>query len=429
MGIKTCYEASPMVSLRGSLETEQCDHLMRIDLRYGEGYLPTEIENATIVKPEEILGQLTPQGALDRWFESCTFDPTDGESVSVVIDECSSQPPIHDLITRLLSYIQSSPSIEVINVLASKENDVWKYDVLKDPRVVRIRHDASDAKQYEFVGATPTYSTPVHVNADYLKSDYKVGIGLSHLNPITGCTGGPFIMLRNATSERTYLRNERLGATQLADLYAAKSSLRTDAFEVSSLAGLDLVLNVIPSKDGNLDLFQSSDPQSASMSTLENLKSRACVQMTHCADIAVVSQGGYPYDATLHSSIGGLVSGYLATVHGGVIVLIAECSQGPGPLGFLEGVSEFETEEEVRVAAEGQYAHGMDVARLFLRVVSSRRVILCSRLRESLVAERLRCTAVRDPDEGLESAQTMVTSKSRIVIIPEGNSTIPMAPK
>jgi nickel-dependent lactate racemase len=151
--------------------------------------------------------------------------------------------------------------------------------------------------------------------------------------------------------------------------------------------------------------------------------------MTHCADIAVVSQGGSPHDATLHASISGLVAGYLATVHGGVVVLIAECSQGAGPTGFLDGVSDYETEEDLRVAAEGQYVHGMDVARLFLRIISSRKVVLCSRLRESLVAERLSCTAVRDPTEGLESAQTMVTSKSRIAILPDGNSTMPVVPK
>jgi hypothetical protein len=98
-------------------------------------------------------------------------------------------------------------------------------------------------------------------------------------------------------------------------------------------------------------------------------------------------------------------------------------------LGFVEGVSGNQTEEEVAAAAESQYRHGMDVARLFLRILSSRNVIICSRLRESLVTERLRSMAVHDPKEGLELAKGMLTSKSRIVFLPNGRGTVPLPPK
>ena len=90
----------------------------------------------------------------------------------------------------------------------------------------------------------------------------------------------------------------------------------------------------------------------------------------------------------------------------------AECEGDVGPKGFIRGITEFSSEEEVLTAAETDFEFGLEKARFFWNVLSSRKIVICSRLRESLVEERLHCTAVKDPQEGLEAAQSMREGKN-----------------
>ena len=68
----------------------------------------------------------------------------------------------------------------------------------------------------------------------------------------------------------------------------------------------------------------------------------------------------------------------------------------------------------------------MEKAWYFRKLLSSRKVIICSRLRESMVNERLLCDAVKDPQEGLELARLYTGLDAGISIIPDGHSVMPI---
>jgi hypothetical protein len=88
-------------------------------------------------------------------------------------------------------------------------------------------------------------------------------------------------------------------------------------------------------------------------------------------------------------------------------------------------MSEYSSEDEVLTAVETNFEMGMEKARFFWNVLSSRKIVICSRLRESLVEERLHCTAVKDPQEGLEAAQSMLASSKKVAILNDGLRNIP----
>ena len=161
------------------------------------------------------------------------------------------------------------------------------------------------------------------------------------------------------------------------------------------------------------------------MSGVEHARSLAKAEFSQRADIAIVSAGGNPFDSTLYDAIDSLYPAIEATEHGGSIVLVAECNDDVGPKGFVQGMSEFSSEKELLVSAETNFEIGMEKARFFWSVLSSRNVVICSRLRESLVEERLHCTAVKDPQEGLEVAQRMLASSKKVAIIKDGLRTTP----
>ena len=138
-----------------------------------------------------------------------------------------------------------------------------------------------------------------------------------------------------------------------------------------------------------------------------------------------MSAGGNHFDTTLYDAIDSLYSACEATEHGGAIVLVAECGEEVGPNGLIRGMSEFASEAEVLTAAETNFEIGFEKARFLWNVLSSRNVVICSRLRKSLVEERLHCTAVKDPQEGLEVAQSMLASSNKLAILNDGLRTTP----
>ncbi|MFX1561040.1 MAG: hypothetical protein ACFFBL_10680, partial [Promethearchaeota archaeon] len=170
----------------------------------------------------------------------------------------------------------------------------------------------------------------------------------------------------------------------------------------------------------------AGNPISSWLSGVESAKRLAKANYSRRADIAVVSSGGSPHDITLYDAIDSLYPACEITEHGGSIVLVAECSGEVGPKGFIRGISEFTTEEGVLTATETNFELGMEKARFFWNVLSSRNIVICSRLRESLVEERLHCTAVKDPQEGFEAAQNMLVSSKKVAIMNDGLRNTPM---
>ena len=73
-----------------------------------------------------------------------------------------------------------------------------------------------------------------------------------------------------------------------------------------------------------------------------------------------------------------------------------------------------------------EFKVGMEKAWYFRKLQNSRKVIICSRLRESMVNERLLCDAVKDPQEGLELARHYIGLDAGISIIPDGHSVMPI---
>ena len=225
---------------------------------------------------------------------------------------------------------------------------------------------------------------------------------------------------------KSITRNNKLQATHPIGPFVTDSAASTDLVEASQLAGLDFIINAIPDWKDNIHEIVAGNPYSSWNHGVSVVKDLTESFYKHKADIAIVSAGGAAYDSTLFDAIDALHAGREATEHGGVIVLVAECEDGAGPDGFMRGVSECNSDKEVSLLAETNYENGMEKSRFFWEILKSRKVIICSRLRQSLVTERFHCSAVKDIQEGYELARSFIVSRPRVAIIPHGLRTLPI---
>ncbi|TFH08365.1 MAG: DUF2088 domain-containing protein [Candidatus Thorarchaeota archaeon] len=417
---------------------------MRFDLCYGVGFLPLEIPERL---PVDTLVPITVDERIDteRLINDALEKPLDSDPLSRFISGVGSVAIVVNggyddglntiLLNAVLKYLRASisgptcilhivpmgfvhsvPQIDVSNQTDSPIREGYQ----------QIIHRPNSTEALSFVGETPTHCTPVYVNKAFMDAELKIGIGTIRSDVFVGATGGRMSVLPYSSGIKSISRNYKLRATKSAGPFVTDSAACIDLEEASRLAGLDFIVNAIPDWKNNLSSVVAGDPYSAWESGLPLARSLTESFFHHKADIAIVSAGGALNDRTLYDAIDALNAGKESTEHGGVIVLVAECVEGPGPDGFIRGVSECNSIEDVSLLAETGFEIGMEKARFFVDILNSRKVIICSRMRESLITERFKSTAVKDPQEGYEVAKSSIVSSPRIAVIPNGIRTLPI---
>ncbi|MFW9789028.1 MAG: lactate racemase domain-containing protein [Candidatus Thorarchaeota archaeon] len=416
---------------------------MRVDLRYGEGSLPLELDPRISIEqihPQTVTEHPDLKSELLRVIES----PLDSlpfsqrvsevDSIAIVVNRIEHHELMEEMLHSLLNSVETfSFNRDNVSIfypipmglrISKSEID----DLLGNPESrghLLILHNPVDIAASKMIGETPSYSTPVHVNEGYLCSDMKIGMGEIRPDVFYGATGGRMSVIPSVSGRRTIKRNAKLQTTGPVGPFNLESPSCVDMTEIAKLAGLDFIVNSVSDWQGNLAHIVAGNPYSSWREGVKYSENLAKAEYTRHADIAIVSAGGYPHDMTLYDAIDSLQSAYEATEHGGAIVLVAECSEDVGPKGFLRGMSEFSTEAEILTEAETDFELGMEKARFLRNVLGSRKIVICSRLRKSLVEERLHCTAVKEPQEGLEAAQNMLASSKKMAILNDGIRTVP----
>jgi nickel-dependent lactate racemase len=417
---------------------------MRFDLQYGAGFLPLEVPDRSSF---DIMQPLTLEKNVDvnHVFVKATENPIGSDSLSHLVSQANSiavvvngdldPEPTPLLLNKLLDFLNasiSSPSeLLVIYSKNSHHSDsVGEIEKRLDINELNghqlILHDPLSIDNLSFLGDTPTYCTPLHINSEFASSEIKIGLGSIRSNIFVGATGGRMSVLPYCSGTKSIARNAKLQATYPSGPFITDSAACTDLVEASQLACLDFIINAIPDWQNNLHDIVAGNPYSAWDQGVRRLYSMTETTYKRKADIAIVSAGGSPYDKTLFDAVDALYAGKVSTEHNGVLVLVAECAEGVGSEGFMRGVSECGSSDEVTIFAETSFEMGMEKSRFFWDILDSRKVIICSRLRESLVTERFHCTAVKDPQEGYELARHLIVSSPKIAIIPHGIRTLPV---
>lgn len=417
---------------------------MRFDLRYGDGSLPVEIPGRLTVDTmlprtaEDVIDtERTIVEALEKPLDSAPFSQitSRASSAAVVVNSEQNIELIPSLLNTVLDNLQASISgpsdISVIYPIES-QNTLTPNDISKKlgchnrDGYQLVLHDSRLNEDLRFVGETPTHCTPVYVNKVFMDAEVKIGIGTIRSDVFVGATGGRMSILPHSSGARSIIRNSKLRATHPVGSFVIDSAVCTDLEEASRLACLDFIINAIPDWKDNLHGIIAGDPYTSWRNGVTLAKNMTETFFHHKADIAIVSAGGSISDRTLYDAVDALHAGKEAAEHGGVIVLVAECAEGPGHDGFIRGVSECGSSEEVSILAETDFEIGLEKARFFWNILSSRKVIICSRMRESLITEKFHCSSVKDPQEGYELARSFIVSSPRIAVIPHGIRTLPV---
>jgi nickel-dependent lactate racemase len=188
-------------------------------------------------------------------------------------------------------------------------------------------------KQEELREISRIEGAPIEVNTHYLDADLKILTGLIEPHFYAGFSGSRKSILPGISSFETmkFMHSYRV----IDQLHEANCRLENNIFhdyamEVTKLAGVDFILNVVINQDRDLAGVFGGHYDKAHRAGCDLVVNHAVAKLDEKVDLVVTSAGGYPLDATFYQVSKCLISARDILVENGTILVTCGCHEGLG---------------------------------------------------------------------------------------------------
>lgn len=188
-------------------------------------------------------------------------------------------------------------------------------------------------KQEELREIARIEGAPIEVNTHYLDADLKILTGLIEPHFYAGFSGSRKSILPGISSFDTmkFMHSYKV----ISQLQEANCRLKNNIFhqyamEVTELAGVDFILNVVINTDRELAGVFAGHYEEAHKAGCDMVVDHAVEMIEEKVDLVITSAGGYPLDATFYQVSKCLISARDILTEDGTILVLCGCEEGLG---------------------------------------------------------------------------------------------------
>jgi nickel-dependent lactate racemase len=416
---------------------------MQFELKYGSGRIAVAIPEraaVSILQPQRPSKLASVEKVLDAALSApsgcdaleATLSKRRPAAVAIAIPDETRPAPLAAvlplLLRRIAAGLAGSPAEQVTlfiggglhpPVSAEAIQRILPGGIARGCRVVA--HDARMAAVRDH-GVTRR-GTPVRINAEYARADFKVVIGQVDPHQFVGFTGGAKGVVIGCAAPETIEKNHSLMALPNACVGRLKGNpVREDLTEAGEMVGVDLAVNFVLDADKQVVHLAVGKPSTVLESCAEVCARVYGVAIEEKFDIVVASCGGHPKDICLYQAQKGLNLASQALKPGGHILLLAASPQGVGDDIYFDYVSQFTSPAEViRDFTASGFRMGAHKAYLFGRTLVNYSVAVFSDLDPGILRKcHLRAA---DPATVIEEWVAAFDGTPRVAVIPNANTT------
>ena len=421
--------------------------MVNINLPYGKSHVSCSIPT------NRLSGILIPAGfpaghgksqekivldALEDPIESSSLcDLSIGKQNIVLIVSDHTRPVPSKIITPLiLNEIRRGNPGAYITILIStgthrastREELIDKFgsEIVAKERIVM--HNAVDSEVVS-IGSLPSGGN-VLINKIAAEADLLVAEGFIEPHFFAGFSGGRKSVFPGITNRQSVLANH-------CAAFIAHPKCRTGILEgnpiheemvfAAKIAGLAFIVNVVLDEDKKIIAAFTGHFKTAHQKGADFMTSLARVNRQP-ADIVITTNGGYPLDQNIYQSVKGMTAAEANCLPGGVIIMVAECSDGHGGLSFLNTFrsekSIQEIENEILSRDKNQTVMDQWESQILARILLKHQVIMVSTASEEMVnVFRMHFTATVD-EAIVKAGELLNNPEAKITVIPNGISVI-----
>ncbi len=417
---------------------------MKINLAYGQGYLPVDLPDGrtTVIEPAHRPGlpdeRAAVLAALDQPISARPLRQwiTPRDRVCIAFTDLTRATPNHRLIPWLLDFLDGVPrdQITLLNQLGThRPNTPAELDTLLTPEVTRryrvLNHEPENSDALVQFG-TMRDGTPALINRHLAQADIRVITGFIEPHFFAGFSGGIKGIIPGCGGLRSVMSNhgfKNIGDAKSTFGVTVGNPLWEELREVALRVGPSFLLNVSLNEQRQITGVFAGDLIEAHRVGCEFVRQSAMQKVKAPFDIVVTTNSGYPLDLNLYQGVKGMSAGARILVKGGLLILACECREGIPPGSPLEKLLFSATSPEEILAAlstPGFVRPEQWQAQIQALIQREVEVLLHSSLSDDL-ARRAFLTPCRDIGAEVARRLEALGPQARVAVLPQGPLTIP----
>jgi nickel-dependent lactate racemase len=417
--------------------------MVDIWLPYGKSDVCARIPARTLlgsIEPKEQAGAPDAKAEIERALKEPLGSKRLSEiaqpehKIAIVVDDFTRSTPSHIMLLPVLAELNAvGVKDENVTVIfgcgthrAVKPDEAARLlgeEALK--RVKTISHNCK-AEDLVHVGKTQTHGNTVYLNRVFAEADVKVLLGDVCFHYYAGYGGGRKSVLPAVSGEETIKYNHAMLLQASAHTGTlAGNPVHEDMTEAARLAKVDFILNVVTNSKGEIVKAFAGDLEQAFNEAVKLVDEMYRIPVDNRADIVVVSPGGYPADIDLYQAYKALDNALEVVKRNGVIILVAECTEGHGNEVFYDWMMRLGELKKVEHEIKRNFAMGGHKAYYLLKALQHHPIILVSSLPDYYATSIFKVKTARAVNDALNEALKMAGSAAKVWVIPHGTFTFP----
>jgi nickel-dependent lactate racemase len=418
-----------------------------VDLKYGSTAFPLVLPQerlAGIIEPAIVPPLQSPEEIVNRALDECgpiISGFAAGDSVVIVTSDITrytgSEIYLPLLVERLNRQGIPDSAITILIALGiHRKQTEHEHEKILGPLYGRIRvidHDCDNPAGLTLIGRTSN-GIEVSINRRAVEADRLILTGVIGFHYFAGFGGGRKSVLPGIASRQACMASHFAvlnptpgsGKNPLATTGSLSGNPVHQAMqEACAMVSPDFILNTCLSLDKRIISAFAGPWREAHEAGCRFYGERFSFPIRERADLVIVSCGGFPKDINFIQAHKSMEYASQALKEGGVMILLAECSDGFGNATFHNWFR-FRRLDEFEAALREQYEINGQTAYSTLMKAQRFKVILVSRFHEHQV-ESMGMMAADTLDAALAKADGFLPQDWRALVMPEGGSVLPVA--
>ena len=415
---------------------------MKISLPYGKGFFevkvpdgsavayPSELPRVPNVAAEIRRAMATPIGT-SRLRDLARGKP----DAAIVVNDITRPAPSQDMLRALLEELRAAGMSEsAVTVVIATGNhrpnspteiaQMIGEDFARKLRVVN--HACEDDSALTAVAA-PGVDIPVRVNSHVANASVRTLTGLIAPHQAAGYSGGRKSLAPGVSALETIATQHSFPIRPYdpAMGWMKGNPFHEVALKIARAVGIDFIVNVVKNCRGEVVHAVAGDLEAAHEAGVSVCEKSWVVTLPHKYDLVVVTPGGHPRDINLHQAQKAMATAELVAADGGVIVLVAECSDGIGK--FAAWLRDAKSPQDVidRFRREGFTREHSSKAFMCARALAKHPVIVsCSGVSPQDL-EAMFFRHARSPQEAVNMALELKGGNCSVLIMPYAVDCVP----
>jgi len=291
-----------------------------------------------------------------------------------------------------------------------------------------INHDAKDDSQLVCLGKMST-GNELWLNKQVVENELIISEGFIEPHFFAGFSGGRKSILPGIAGAKTIMQNHN--PLNIASQYASGGNLdqnpiHIECTEAAIKAKLGFILNVALDDNKRIIGAFAGDPIQAHIEGCKFVRDSMSVPVKK-TDIVITTNNGYPLDRNLYQVVKGIDVASKVAKKGGVIIVVAKCSDGIGHAKFGELIMSCSSVEELywKMSKPPCELDQWQV-QILARAMIDHTIILVNSTIDEETVRKMFFVPAADIQEAVDLALEIKGKDASISIMPEGPVMIPI---